>query len=557
MRDMPKDAGVIARQFNHWYTRLLAALTILILAALLILLTFCDRQQQSRIECQMQQLDALVRMLIDDTEKLLYPLAVSIAGDPSVRKILEAGFRHIELGDAEAEQASRDALYSLLEVRWQEMRNVVELRQVHFLTADGISFLRMHEPSRHGDGLVSVRPLIRRALATGQPQTGYEVGRLYGGVRVILPIRGADERLRGLVEVGLSMGPILEPLTREMGMLSALLFPQQLVDSIPERPPFLVPMRINGDDVYLDTCASSSELASILGTANLTQADFQSSQPQWRRVASGKREWLLFLLPFRGAVIGQSDQQTGAQVGQLLIWRDYSDAAKDQARCRQKILLLALLLWLGMAILVYYGLKRGTSFLQSRVDAQTREIRTLADSLQEQAMTDPLTAVRNRRYLIRRLQEQQSRYERRREVASVIMLDVDHFKQINDRYGHICGDQVLIALARQLEKAMRPTDILARYGGEEFCILLPMTDLDEAKVLAERLRQQVAKLAIACPKVGERIQITISLGIATWRSGDSGQDIIRRADEALYRAKQKGRDRVEIESGSPRSSSEF
>jgi len=133
------------------------------------------------------------------------------------------------------------------------------------------------------------------------------------------------------------------------------------------------------------------------------------------------------------------------------------------------------------------------------------------------------------------------------------MLDVDHFKQVNDTWGHAAGDAVLRELAQRIESQVRASDVAARYGGEEFVILLPGTDIGSASKLAERIRREIGESAIALPN-GESVTITASIGIAEVSPEPEDKDLktlgdslIARADVALYAAKSAGRDRVEVE----------
>ena len=126
---------------------------------------------------------------------------------------------------------------------------------------------------------------------------------------------------------------------------------------------------------------------------------------------------------------------------------------------------------------------------------------------------------------------------------SVIALDIDHFKQINDRYGHNAGDKVLSAIGEELRQECRTSDVVGRLGGEEFAILLPNTTLDSAAAIAERLRRRVSAAAISLTEV-TRISVSASFGVAPHIPGDSCETLLARADACLYRAKKAGRDRV-------------
>ena len=161
------------------------------------------------------------------------------------------------------------------------------------------------------------------------------------------------------------------------------------------------------------------------------------------------------------------------------------------------------------------------------------------------AVTDPLTGAYNREFLIARLpQEIEAALERDRNL-SVAMVDVDHFKAVNDQYGHGVGDVVLAEVARRLRNAIRGGDLLVRYGGEEFLAVLPKADAGRAWEVGERMRQRVCERAF---DIGDGIALLlrISVGIAQWRLGEKMPDLIERADVALYGAKERGRNRVEV-----------
>jgi diguanylate cyclase (GGDEF)-like protein len=163
--------------------------------------------------------------------------------------------------------------------------------------------------------------------------------------------------------------------------------------------------------------------------------------------------------------------------------------------------------------------------------------------LERLAQTDTLTGVANRRFLEKFLCAEIQRSQRRSLVFSVLFFDIDHFKQINDEYGHLCGDYVLQKFAQLLQENSRKEDLVARYGGEEFVIVLPDTHEDDALQHAERLRQLIANAPIASGD--QTIDITSSIGCASYpRNGDTADRVVSAADNALYAAKDLGRNRV-------------
>lgn len=166
--------------------------------------------------------------------------------------------------------------------------------------------------------------------------------------------------------------------------------------------------------------------------------------------------------------------------------------------------------------------------------------------LQTMVATDPLTGIANRRRLMERGEEEIMRIQRFHQPLTVIMVDLDHFKKINDNHGHAVGDQVLKAAAQACVSALRDIDLVARSGGEEFAVLLPQTPLARGLEVAERLRLAIA--AITVPTAGGRVAVTASLGVAEFSPDDTSIDqVLARADRALYRSKAAGRDRVSHE----------
>ena len=169
-------------------------------------------------------------------------------------------------------------------------------------------------------------------------------------------------------------------------------------------------------------------------------------------------------------------------------------------------------------------------------------------NLYKENITDPLIGIYNRRYFDQSLAGEIERAHKYGMDLCVLMLDVDHFKNINDSYGHFAGDIVLKKLGKIVKKLLHKTHILARYGGEEFAIITPDTDLDKANRLAEEVRHNVEKAVIILKNdedYEETVAVTVSLGVADLCKTDKGNKcLIERADEALYKAKEKGRNRV-------------
>lgn len=192
------------------------------------------------------------------------------------------------------------------------------------------------------------------------------------------------------------------------------------------------------------------------------------------------------------------------------------------------VITLLFLIFLGMFNFSLYNLVLGS----------------LIRRLENLSSTDQLTGMFNRRFVMERLHEEHARFLRSGQTFAVIMMDLDHFKNINDTYGHAAGDAVLREVAQRLRQSVRSTDTLARMGGEEFVLLLPMNDIDGALVHAGRIRKCIANTPVTTES-GD-IAVTVSLGVAEVLQPDrDAEAVVSRADAALYRAKAAGRNRAE------------
>jgi two-component system cell cycle response regulator len=181
---------------------------------------------------------------------------------------------------------------------------------------------------------------------------------------------------------------------------------------------------------------------------------------------------------------------------------------------------------------------------QCTVDKKIERLRLEIDSLKAQVNIDSLTGLFNARHLRFVLEQELERTQRTRQPTAFIMLDVDHFKQVNDQHGHLIGDHVLQHLASLVRLAVRKIDIPCRYGGEEFAVILPSTSLIEAIQVAERIRQKIAQSEFTEGDTHLSISVSAGVDIFTQKSQGDIDSIIARADEQLYLAKSKGRNCV-------------
>jgi len=189
--------------------------------------------------------------------------------------------------------------------------------------------------------------------------------------------------------------------------------------------------------------------------------------------------------------------------------------------------------------------------LIARVRMQVRRkryqdrLRSNIETSVSMAALDELTRLHNRRYLMTHLAREFERARANGKPLALVVIDVDHFKKVNDGYGHAAGDLVLVELAQRMLQLTRSSDLSARYGGEEFVVVMPQTDLPVARAVAERLRHGVAERPISVGRSGNSVDVTISVGVAAMAPAmASPDDLFRVADDALYKAKSAGRNRV-------------
>lgn len=184
--------------------------------------------------------------------------------------------------------------------------------------------------------------------------------------------------------------------------------------------------------------------------------------------------------------------------------------------------------------------------VQVKIKQLQDELKEKNKKLEELSNTDPLTKIYNRRYFMEIFELEFMRAKRYQSYLSFIMIDIDHFKDFNDTYGHLLGDKILVEIAKLLKSNLRVHDQICRYGGEEFALMMPETDLQGAKIVAERHRKSVEEFALI--EEGKALKITISLGVASYPHPHVQKldDLIKLADDALLESKRRGRNQITI-----------
>ncbi|MER2536343.1 MAG: GGDEF domain-containing protein [Rhizobiaceae bacterium] len=202
--------------------------------------------------------------------------------------------------------------------------------------------------------------------------------------------------------------------------------------------------------------------------------------------------------------------------------------------------LLATSLFFGVFFI--YPLIRTQVKEESKLRAMTATLSERSQTFEQAALTDALTGMQNRRYFDEALDEYLKEFARVRRPVGLMIIDLDHFKHVNDTHGHDVGDEVLRAVAECLKDLTRYHDVVARLGGEEFAVVAPNMNLDLLTRLAERIRKAIAAAPVSRDK--SKLRVTASIGVAVWDGYEDAEGLFRRADQNLYEAKRGGRNRI-------------
>jgi diguanylate cyclase (GGDEF)-like protein len=508
---------------------------------------FTQKTLDEALTNEAEELHSSFEMLLDETYGNMLAMATFIANDSALQDLFLKGKKAVEAegGGPGGPQAAafRQQLLEKVGPNWQKVQADFKVRQLHFHLGPGsTSFLRVHRPDKFGDVMDDVRFTIVDTNAQKTPRSGFETGRVYSGLRGVVPFFAFDPDSGhqiniGALEVGTSFSNILSVLDQRLHQGIGVLLTMDHIRST--MWPDFVSQRFGRG---ITTCDCVIESTSRDGLAEILAADlFKNSRlidPQTQIITVDRVPYVVSLFPlrdYRGSV-----DRTRPAVGQVVFWRDASSQIAAFDRSILFNVLYGLFGFLFVEMLIYIGFRFATMTLEQKVREQTSELEKKAGALHRLSITDRLTGLFNRLKLDQSFKDEVERHRRYQQPFSIIMFDVDHFKNVNDTYGHQVGDQVLVDLAEILLCNVRRVDIPGRWGGEEFLILCPNTSRAGAAALAEKLRTQISSHDF--PIVGHK---TTSFGVAELTDQDDISSLTKRADEALYRAKATGRNRVE------------
>ncbi|MEJ2380666.1 MAG: diguanylate cyclase [Gammaproteobacteria bacterium] len=456
----------------------------------------------------------LYRRAVDDHITMLGATAVALMQDDALAEALARRDR------SALEQRARPLL--------AQLRYRFGVSRLYFLTPDGRVLLRAQHPLRKGDRPSGVTAHAVRAAAGGVELDG--TGTLV--VRLVSPWRDRAGRLLGYVELALDIDRITSQLANLVHGRLVVVMPKamlvqaagpaqvQQLRALPQWNRFRHLLLAKGDDGPLPPA-----LETFLMRARLPADTTVVSIPR-----GGNPERALFV-----PITDTSGRRVADLVALVTV------AAQQESAHEMIVIALVTTLVAGGGLFTFFYLVSGR--LARRLEDNERKLR-------EVAAHDGLTGLYNHETFRILLSVELERCRRYGHPSALLMLDIDHFKRVNDHYGHPAGDRVLVELSHRLCRTVRDADSVSRYGGEEFAIILPETSLEEALLTAERLRQAVSSRPIAVAGA-ETVTVTVSIGAAVTAARPSCPDVlIALADQALYAAKAAGRNRV---SGGPMS----
>lgn len=440
-------------------------------------------------------------------------------------------------------EAIRRQLADVIGRRWSRLQFHYMLRQFGFyLPPDRAAFYRAEAPHRYGDGPAATDSLPAQVAATGRAATGFAVDGLTTGVRAAAPVF-IDGRW-AVAEAGTAFDPILAPICPNSHCGITVLLPQANVAARMTAMDFdaLFTENRRVGDWLVEASTNPAVTRALLAPERGDPA----SRPAGEPVQIGARWFATMTFPLRDHL--GKDDPSRPDAGRVLIWLNVDEAMKALEQAKNRNIVAAVVGFVVIGGLIWFLMRLATSKLEAEVRRRTSEVQSLLEEVSFLAERDPLTGLYNRRVFTQRLHAEIARARRTHISFAVVSIDLDHFKQVNDRHGHPVGDQVLCLLGGLIRDGVREQDAPARMGGEEFALLLPDTDAAGAVALAERLKSELSRSPILLPE-GGALAATFSAGVVVWRPGADEDSLLRDVDRALYRAKAAGRDRVMVDDG--------
>lgn len=442
----------------------------------------------------------------------------------AMRGIMEVMMNRKDLSMALA-QRDRVALLSSSERQFKNLKRHFNITHFYFMDTDRVNLLRVHTPLRFGDTIE--RATMLQAEESGEIASGVELGALGTfTLRVVAPWYDGQQELIGYVELGMEIDQILNRLQKNQNVQLATAINKKYLDRDEWEAGMGDLGRAKNWDHFenivinqnIDSKIPSMLLEFLEREGSL--ADFNIRKMQYRN-----RAYRVFALPIKDA--------NDRNVAKIIMSTDVTQVENDARDAAYTVGLTALTL--GGVLLV---------FLNWLIGGITQRLKRDEEELRELATHDGLTSLYNQRTFYVMLKDDVDRACRYQRPVSLLLLDIDHFKDVNDTHGHQAGDAVLRDLSKRLIKRLRTSDRICRYGGEEITVILPETDSRAAMKIAEDIRNLIERESFEVDG-NQSLSITVSIGIATCPNHtEEAQQLVSGADTALYEAKDSGRNCV-------------
>ncbi len=403
----------------------------------------------------------------------------------------------------------RERLYRLLRKDYQELAKIdPNLYVMHFLDTKNKTLLRLHKPDIYNDDLTDKRPIIAYVNQTLKKESAFEVGKNGMVYRITTPLFHKNEHF-GILEFGIKPQYFVERLNKMFNVKSVILVktPSLEVLTAKRRYSPIGEYSIISKDPLFDKIKNKIDLKKLK-----------------QLIKHGNKTYLVL------NNLNLSNYQDEV-ISKVVIIKDISEFVNKNDFSLFNINLITLMVFLLILTLLYIVLNKFSNDIQENIQTISK-LHKKSSRLLNKANNDPLTNIFNKRYFNGYLKE----FFKSEREGVLIFIDIDHFKKINDTYGHLTGDEILKKLTSVIKKHLRDEDIFVRWGGEEFIILFEDIDLKKGVIKAEEIRELVENTNFP-----EDIKVTVSIGVTKKEISDSIKVFLERADELLYKAKKSGR----------------
>lgn len=444
-----------------------------------------------------------------------------IINDEQILKIIYEA----DKSDEASKDELRNELISLMDNSYSKMKDN-NFRQLHFALSDSTSFLRMHKKDSYGDYLADVRETVAISNNEQRYVEGFEEGRVFNGYRFEYPLFHNNEHI-GCVDVSVSFLSVIELMDQSFNIPTQFIIKKTVVDNKVWEEIIGDNYKISriSDDYYYDS-ACSEYISSTGKYINLFE-EINDDKDLRYKIGKLLKDDKSFVINYearnnRYAIVFKNiNNVQGESVGYLEFYDIDNEAERlYSGMITELMLVFSLWLLILMAILGFYLLNK---------------------EIQNMSYYDKLTGVLNRNKLYESIERDIKLNERYNQEFSLLIFDIDNFKKINDKYGHLMGDRVIKEIADLVQSNIRSTDLLFRFGGDEFVVLLSNTEIAEGKVVSEKIRQRISDYEYPEEVKGKT---TISIGLTEYNTNESVQELLNRADKLLYKAKEQGRNRT-------------